>query len=109
LSFNAVAGGRFTEGIEVKDGERSLIKYIIIAGVPYPNPNDAVFQDMAKASGISEQALMREIGRIRTLQAIGRGVRGLKDNVTVWLLDERFAGPRGLAVKWGIIKHASGH
>jgi len=106
---NAVAGGRFTEGIEVKDGERSLIKYIIIAGVPYPNPNDAVFQDMAKASSLEPGALMREIGRIRTLQAIGRGVRGLKDTVTVWLLDERFDGPRGLAVKWGLVKPSSGH
>ncbi len=107
--LNAVAGGRFTEGIEVKDGDNSLIKYIIIAGVPYPNPNDAVFQDMAKASGLEPRVLMREIGRIRTLQAIGRGVRGLKDNVTVWLLDKRFAGPRGLAVKWGLVKPASRH
>jgi len=107
--LNAVAGGRFTEGIEVKDGDRSLIKYIIIAGVPYPNPKDAVFQDMAKASRLKPRVLMREIGRIRTLQAIGRGVRGLKDTVTVWLLDERFAGPRGLAIKWGLVKPASGH
>jgi len=99
---NAVAGGRFTEGIEVKDGDNSLIKNIIIAGVPYPK-KDAVFQDMAEASGLGERALMNEIGRIRTLQAIGRGVRGLKDTVTVWLLDERFAGPRGLAVKWGLL------
>jgi DNA excision repair protein ERCC-2 len=106
---NAVAGGRFTEGIEVKDGDKSLIKNIIIAGVPFPNKEDAVFKDMAKASGLGESALMNEIGRIRTLQAIGRGIRGLNDTVTVWLLDKRFAGPRGLAVRWGLIRLASGH
>jgi len=95
--IHAVAGGKVTEGIEIVDpvSGKSLISVVIIAGVPYPQPDDYV-RDLRKN-------LIKEFGRelasrlvmdipaiIRVLQAIGRAVRSERDRVFIILADRRF-------------------
>jgi Rad3-related DNA helicase len=99
LIFHAVAKGRFTEGIELTDSNKSLIKHVIVAGVPLPNIGDDYIQDRISASNYDETEWLSEHGRITTLQAIGRGIRYPDDSVTVWLLDYRYDQ---YAKKWGI-------
>jgi DNA excision repair protein ERCC-2 len=103
LVLHAVAKGRFTEGVELTHNNKSLIKHIIVVGVPIPNISDDYVQDRIKASGYGEREWLEEHARITTLQAIGRGIRYPDDSVTVWLLDYRYDhGPNKYAKKWGI-------
>ena len=96
---HAVAGGRFTEGIEiVKDGI-SLINHVIMAGMPIPNIRDDYITDRINASGMNPIEWLLEHARIATLQAIGRAIRSYIDEVIVWLLDSRYPG---YAIKWGL-------
>jgi DNA excision repair protein ERCC-2 len=96
---HAVAGGRFTEGIEiVKDGV-SLINHVIMAGMPIPNIRDDYITDRINASGMDPIEWLLEHARIITLQARGRAIRSDKDEATIWLLDSRFPG---YATKWGL-------
>jgi len=102
LIIHAVNGGRFTEGIElVKDGQ-SLIKYIIIAGVPFPNVGDDYVKDRIVASGLGEWAWLKTQSEMATLQVIGRGTRYPDDHVKVWLLDRRFSY---LVRDWGLVSY----
>jgi Rad3-related DNA helicase len=99
LILHAVAKGRFTEGVELTHNNKSLIKHVIVAGVPFPNIKDDYVQDRIRASGYGKQKWLEEHARITTLQAIGRAIRFPDDSVTVWLLDERF---ERYAKKWEI-------
>jgi Rad3-related DNA helicase len=99
LILHAVAKGRFTEGIELTHNNKSLIKHVIVAGVPFPNIRDDYVQDRIRASGYGEREWLEEHARITTLQAIGRAIRFPDDSVTVWLLDKRF---KYYAIRWGI-------
>jgi Rad3-related DNA helicase len=102
LIIHAVNGGRFTEGIElVKDGQ-SLIKHIIVAGVPFPNVGDDYVKDRIMASGLGEWLWLKTQAEIATLQVIGRGTRYPNDHVTVWLLDRRFTY---LVRDWGLVSY----
>lgn len=102
LIIHAVNGGRFTEGIElVKDGQ-SLIRYIIIAGVPFPNVGDDYVRDRIVASGLGEWLWLKTQAEIATFQVIGRGTRYPNDHVTVWLLDRRFSY---LVRDWGLVSY----
>ena len=94
----AVAGGKLTEGIELVKEGRSMIKTIIIAGVPYPIPDD---YNKRKAQKIVEKLgykggdvvfryTVHIPALIYTKQAIGRGIRSDKDYNNVFLLDWRF-------------------
>ncbi len=99
LILHAVAKGRFTEGVELTHNNKSLIKHVIVAGVPFPNIRDDYVQDRIRASGYGEREWLEEHARITTLQAIGRAIRFPDDSVTVWLLDKRF---KYYAIRWGI-------
>ena len=46
----AVAGGKLTEGIEITKDGRSLIKTIIMVGIPYPEPSDYLKKKEQKLS-----------------------------------------------------------
>ena len=93
----AVAGGRLTEGIELVKDNKSLIKTIIMAGIPYPVPNDILKR---KAYHIAKRLEMNQTtyyllmfhvpALIRVKQAIGRGIRYKDDKNTIFLLDWRF-------------------
>jgi len=102
LVIHAVSGGRFTEGVElVKDG-KSLIKYIIIAGVLYPNISDDYVRDRIKASGLKDYTWMKIQAEMQVKQAIGRGIRGPEDSVNVILMDYRYSY---LAKSWGLTSY----
>jgi len=87
--LNAVAGGRFTEGVEIRHNGESLIKAVIIAGVPYPNFRDTALQDRARESGLGE-AWFEQRAVVNIMQAIGRSIRSRNDTVDIILIDERF-------------------
>jgi len=102
LIIHAVSGGRFTEGVElVKDG-RSLIRYIIIAGVLYPNISDDYVRDRIKASGLKDYTWMKIQAEMQVKQAIGRGIRGPEDYIKVILMDYRFSY---LVKSWGLVSY----
>lgn len=102
LVVHAVSGGRFTEGIElVKDG-KSLIKYIIIAGVLYPNVSDDYVRDRIRASGLKDYTWMKIQAEMQVKQAIGRGIRGPEDSIDIKLMDYRYSY---LAKSWGLTSY----
>ena len=94
----AVAGGKLTEGIELVKEGKSVIKTIILAGVPYPTPDD---YNKRKAQKIVEtlgfkggdvvfRYTVHIPALILTKQAIGRGIRFEHDFNNVFFLDWRF-------------------
>ncbi|NPA97027.1 MAG: ATP-dependent DNA helicase [Crenarchaeota archaeon] len=100
--IHAVAGGKITEGVEVVEGGRSLIRLVSIMGVPYPQPDDyledlkASFRDFASVDSFE---LIESLAMIRVLQSVGRSVRSESDYCVVLLADSRFLKPsllRGL-------------
>jgi len=102
LIIHAVSGGRFTEGIElVKDG-KSLIKYIIIAGVLFPNIGDDYVKDRIKASGLKDYTWMKIQAEMQVKQAIGRGIRGPEDFIKAILMDYRYSY---LVKSWGLTSY----
>jgi len=102
LVIHAVSGGRFTEGVElVKDG-KSLIKYIIIAGVLYPNISDDYVRDRIRASGLKDYTWMKIQAEMQVKQATGRGIRGPEDYIKVILMDYRYSY---LAKSWGLVSY----
>ena len=93
----AVAGGKLTEGIELVDEEkqRSLIRHVIVVGVPYPEVSpymESRTKKIAELVGSSNtfRYAYHVPALLLTKQAIGRAVRFENDEVSVWLLDERF-------------------
>ncbi len=96
---NAVAGGKLTEGIELRDKNgHSLITTVFIAGVPYPQPDDYV-KDQVRvlAKKIGERrarSMFFEVNAaIRVLQAVGRARRSPEDAALIILGDYRFTRP----------------
>jgi DNA excision repair protein ERCC-2 len=91
-TLNIVAGGRLAEGIEVVEKGESLIKVVIVVGVPYPQPDDyaqAIATEINKI-GSSSADFFREIALIRVLQAVGRAVRSEEDRAVIVLADNRY-------------------
>ena len=93
----AVAGGRLTEGIEVTKDSKSLIKTIIMVGVPYPEPSEYLTKKTEKLlkrirlnSELKYRYLFHEPAKILTKQAIGRGIRHEEDVNIILLLDWRY-------------------
>jgi Rad3-related DNA helicase len=108
LVVHAVSGGRFTEGVEfvrrLGNGKvESLVKHVILAGVPFPNASDDFVRDRVLASGLGEWEWFNVHGWLNTVQAIGRAFRSEGDEATIWLLDYRFDH---LAGNWGITRGA---
>lgn len=98
--IHAVAGGKLVEGVEYvdKDG-RSLISTVIVAGVPYPQPNqytDAFIETLAKRLGKRESKhyVYTVSAAVKVRQAVGRAIRGPDDRAVVFLLDRRFGSGR---------------
>jgi len=92
-----VARGKLSEGVEfVKEG-RSLVKRVVIVGIPYPNTSDQYEKDeldylMSKVGKRTAWSLLKEEASVIMRQAIGRAVRSQEDSAEVYLLDKR-AGP----------------
>jgi Rad3-related DNA helicase len=97
-SVHVVCGGRFVEGVEITDENgSSLIKRIVIVGVPFNPPNEKgqqaenyfvkkfQFDEWTAKSKFMYQPLKSKI-----LQARGRCVRNLTDQGRLVLMDFRY-------------------
>mgnify|MGYP000678050001 CR=1 FL=1 len=91
----AVAGGKIVEGIEIKSKSESLISTVIIAGIPYPEPD--IFNSKLKEL-ISIKYSNRNLGweyafaipaAMKIKQAAGRAIRSEKDKAAIIILDRR--------------------
>jgi DNA excision repair protein ERCC-2 len=102
--LHAVAGGKFTEGIELVEGGRSIIRAVVVCGVPYPQPDDYVRDlrsELVNSVGpeAAKELTMTVPAAIRAAQAIGRAVRSPLDRAVAVLGDRRFMNPR----LWGLM------
>lgn len=99
----AVAHGKLLEGVELVENGRSLIDSVVVAGIPYPVPDDLYKLRFAKVTerlGILDGT--EEIGRFEreyfrhqpalmaVKQAIGRANRYPEDRARIILADTRF-------------------
>lgn len=103
--LHAVAGGKLTEGVELVDERgRSLIRAVVVCGVPYPQPDDYVRDlrsELTRSVGAeaAKELTMTVPAAIRAAQAIGRAVRSPLDRAIAVLGDRRFMNPR----LWGLM------
>jgi len=89
---NTVAGGRLAEGIELTVNGESLIKTVVVVGVPYPQPDDYIEfikRDLQKKGYIYTE-YYRDLAIMRVLQAVGRAIRSEKDYALIVLADRRY-------------------
>ena len=90
----AAAWGKLIEGIELRNG-LSLIKSVVIAGLPVPEPSlvNIKREELLTARFLDEEKAWRFTyiipAVIRVLQAIGRAVRTERDRAFVVILDHR--------------------
>jgi len=98
--IHAVSGGKITEGIEVIDEEgKSLIKLVVVCGVPYPMPDDYI-KDLRKwlrknvGETMAKEFVMNVQAGIKVAQAIGRAIRSEDDRAFIVLADHRFMSRR---------------
>lgn len=93
--------GSLLEGVEFLDNDkRSMVSDIVLAGVPYPPPDDysadfAEFILRANTySRLTKWVIMSDEPALTAArQAIGRATRSPSDSVNVWFLDYRFGSP----------------
>ncbi|MDG6998608.1 MAG: DEAD/DEAH box helicase family protein [Nitrososphaerota archaeon] len=103
----AVARGKLLEGIELVEDGRSLIDCVVIAGIPYPVPDDVYklrfakvtqrlgIQDGTPEIGQFEREYFRHQPALMTVkQAIGRAVRYPEDRARIILADNRYTDSR---------------
>ncbi|MCD6340848.1 MAG: hypothetical protein J7L51_02730, partial [Desulfurococcales archaeon] len=94
--IHAVASGKLTEGIELLDeAGRSLIRVVVLMGVPYPQPDDYLIdlrRSLSERLGDKAAAdLTTSVpAAIRVLQAVGRAIRSERDRAFIVLADRRF-------------------
>ncbi len=92
---HAVAGGKLCEGVEITRHGKSLIKCVFMAGVPYPQKDDYIYEvmrNMVSKVPLSEvkDYVYNLNASIKTLQAVGRSIRSEGDAALVVLGDRRF-------------------
>lgn len=99
LMVLCVAWGKLVEGIEFRlDGE-SLVKLIVLAGLPVPEPsvlNRHLLSSLKARVGDPDAAWKMVYlipAAVKAAQAIGRGLRSERDKVAVAILDERVLEP----------------
>jgi DNA excision repair protein ERCC-2 len=112
LVIMAVARGKLLEGVEFLSDdnaaseeddatakEGSLIDAVVIAGIPYPVPDDYYkMKTRARAAriGLDEGSVFEYFSRqpalIAVRQALGRAIRTPDDKATIILADQRFFG-----------------
>jgi len=92
--FHGVIGGSYSEGMDFRNNP---FKLIVIAGFPFPKPDarhEAYEGYLKKKFGSGERA--QELASllpacIKTVQAMGRGIRKAEDYCYCLLIDDRFA------------------
>ena len=101
----AVAHGKLLEGVELAENGKSLIDSVVVAGIPYPVPDDLYKLRFAKVTqrlgiedgtpeiGQFEREYFRHQPALMTVrQAIGRAARYPQDRAKIILADSRFNG-----------------
>ncbi|RLG77307.1 MAG: hypothetical protein DRO14_02480, partial [Thermoprotei archaeon] len=94
--IHAVASGKLTEGIELLDeAGRSLIRVVVLMGVPYPQPDDYLIDLRRSLSERLGDKAATDLttsvpAAIRVLQAVGRAIRSERDRAFIILADRRF-------------------
>ena len=93
VALHAVVGGSYSEGVDFRENP---FKLIIVAGYPFPKPTASQvaferylaqkFESRAKA----EECASLLPAAIKTVQAIGRGIRSQSDRCFALLIDDRF-------------------
>jgi len=91
----AVANGKLVEGVELTQKGRSMIRAVVICGIPYPKKTQYLEMILSKleTQGISRWEWLREKAWIATRQALGRGARHPQDKCLWILADKRFLEP----------------
>ncbi len=98
--IHAVAGGKVVEGLEIlSSGGESMIKLVVIAGVPYPQPDDYVRDLRESLRGSVPPSMAKEFvmdvqAGVKVAQALGRAVRSERDVAFMVLADRRFLSRR---------------
>jgi len=91
----SVAGGKLMEGIEIRHERRSLIRVVVVAGLPFPEPSIYssklidVLAARLKSKDKAWQFVFVVPAVIRVRQSAGRAVRSDRDRVVVFVLDKR--------------------
>ncbi len=96
---NAVAGGKLVEGVEFTREGRSLVRAVMLAGVPYPQPDDytrAVIERLSEKVGRdrAEYYVYTVSAYVKARQALGRAIRGESDRAVYVLGDRRYLSRR---------------
>jgi len=97
--IHSIAGGKLSEGVELVKNGRSLVKAVLIAGIPYPQADDYTkmyFEHLASKVGeeLSWNYVHRVPAMVKVRQAIGRAIRSENDKAVFILLDYRFMDRR---------------
>ncbi len=99
----AVLGGAFGEGIDLP-GRRLIGAFIATLGLPQVNPvNERLRARLQAWFGHGYEYAYLYPGLQKVAQAAGRVIRSEADRGTVWLLDDRFAPPRGAPAPAGVV------
>jgi len=96
IVIHSVAGGKLVEGVEyVDDNGRSILKTVVIVGVPYPQPTPYTqdyIEALAKRIGLrkAREYTYHINASIKVRQALGRAIRSREDKAVYFLLDHRY-------------------
>lgn len=99
LMIVSVAWGKLVEGIELRRNGGSVVKLVILAGLPVPEPsvlNRKLAENLRHKLGNSDEAwrlVYMVPAAVRVAQAMGRSVRSENDRAAVAILDERALEP----------------
>lgn len=99
LMVMAAAWGKLVEGIEFRSDGRSMIRLVIVAGLPVPEPNvfNRKLVENVKHRVESSETAWRLVfmvpAAVKTAQAVGRSIRSELDRSAVAILDERALEP----------------
>lgn len=102
-----VVGGKLSEGINFAD---ELGRCIILAGLPYPSPNDTELQERmrfldeiqqqtASSNALSGRAYYETLCTRAVNQSVGRAIRHASDYAAIVLCDERYSVSEGAGAK----------
>ena len=93
--INAVAGGKLVEGVEFTINGHSIVRVVVVVGIPFPQPDDYTREQLQVVSS----RLGKEGGRdyvyryltiVKVKQALGRARRSPSDKAAFFLLDYRY-------------------
>ena len=92
--FHGVIGGSYSEGMDFRNNP---FKLIVIAGFPFPKPDarhdsyEGYLKNKFKSESRAQELASLLPACIKTVQAMGRGIRKAEDYCYCLLIDDRFA------------------